>query len=307
MAFEQKPAPARSVILPDDFELEFPANHSEQKKFWENTRRLFMEWKRVLEGLTETDTSGLSSSITALTTRVTALEAITQAGLIRDVNVHPDAQIKESKLKLNFPTHSPTNDPTTDQKHALNEANNPSASNPLVTLSQLNSLTSSSVPVGTVIPFAGSTVPAGWLDCNGASLLRSVYYALYAVIGTTYGAVDGTHFNLPDSRGRTIIGVGTGSGLTARALGDTGGFETHTLTEDELPSVAAGTPAFHNWANAGMSSVDGNHRVLVDTDAEGGTTYPHSSVTDFPLLSFGSDDPHNNMQPFIALKLIIKI
>ena len=65
-------------------------------------------------------------------------------------------------------------------------------------------------PTGAVSPFAGSAAPSNWLLCDGASLLRADYPRLFAVIGTSYGAVDGTHFNTPDLRDRTPIGVGTG-------------------------------------------------------------------------------------------------
>lgn len=172
----------------------------------------------------------------------------------------------------------------------------------LITASGSSSLT----PTGTITAFAGSAAPSGYLPCDGAAVSRSTYATLFAVIGETWGVGDGvTTFNVPDLRGRTAIGTGTGAGLTARTLADTGGEETHVLTEAELPS--SGTPVFHNWANAGMSVVDGLHRVLVDTESEGGTTWPYSSVTDLPLLDAGSDDPHNVMQPFAAVTYIIKI
>ena len=61
-------------------------------------------------------------------------------------------------------------------------------------------------PTGVVYPFAGpiANIPAGYLLCNGASLLRASYPALFSAIGTIYGAADGSHFNLPDYRDRMI-------------------------------------------------------------------------------------------------------
>lgn len=64
------------------------------------------------------------------------------------------------------------------------------------------------MPAGAVVPFAGSSAPTGFLICDGSSLLRSSYADLFAAIGTTYGAADGSHFNIPDLRGRGVIGVG---------------------------------------------------------------------------------------------------
>src|SRR5439155_10954111 len=82
------------------------------------------------------------------------------------------------------------------------------------------------LPTGLVLPFAASSIPDGWLECTGQAVSRTSYARLFNLIGTTFGAGDGsTTFNVPDIRGRTPIGVGTGSGLTARSLAGTGGAE----------------------------------------------------------------------------------
>lgn len=66
-------------------------------------------------------------------------------------------------------------------------------------------------PTGVITPFAGAAAPSNWLLCDGASLLRADYPRLFNVIGTSYGSVDATHFNTPDLRGRSPVGVGTGT------------------------------------------------------------------------------------------------
>ena len=72
------------------------------------------------------------------------------------------------------------------------------------------------VPSGTVLYFAGQTAPAGWLKANGAAVSRTAYAALFAAIGTTYGAGDGrSTFNLPDLRGEFIRGWDDGRGVDA--------------------------------------------------------------------------------------------
>ena len=77
------------------------------------------------------------------------------------------------------------------------------------------SSSSLSVPVGTIVMYGAATAPADWLLCDGASLLRAGTYAdLFAVIGTTFGAADGTHFNVPDFRGIFPRGAGTSAKLT---------------------------------------------------------------------------------------------
>ncbi len=74
-------------------------------------------------------------------------------------------------------------------------------------------------PIGSIIMFGGATAPIGYVLCNNASLLRAGTYAgLFAVIGTIFGSVDGTHFNVPDMRGIFPRGAGT-SGKLNNALG----------------------------------------------------------------------------------------
>ena len=95
--------------------------------------------------------------------------------------------------------------------------------------------TAAGVPPGSIQLFAASSPPSGWLACDGTAVSRTTYARLFAAIGTTWGAGNGsTTFNLPDLRGRAAIGTGTGSGLTARTLADSGGAETHTLSADNL-------------------------------------------------------------------------
>ncbi|MCK9345120.1 MAG: phage tail protein, partial [Candidatus Pacebacteria bacterium] len=65
-------------------------------------------------------------------------------------------------------------------------------------------------PIGSIVSYAGTVAPAGYLICDGSSLLRTAYPALFSAIGTTYGAADATHFNLPDLRGEFIRGFSNG-------------------------------------------------------------------------------------------------
>lgn len=87
-------------------------------------------------------------------------------------------------------------------------------------------------PPGTVAAFAGSNAPAGWLKCAGQAVSRATYGALFAYIGTTYGAGDGsTTFNVPDMRGEFIRGLDDGRGVdVGRVIGTSQGdsFKSHT-------------------------------------------------------------------------------
>ena len=95
-----------------------------------------------------------------------------------------------------------------------------------------------STPAGSLQMYGGASAPEGWLLCDGTAYSTTSnpeYEDLYAVIANTYGGNDGSDFKVPDFKGRTPVGSGTGSGLTARAMGATGGTESHTIEEDELP------------------------------------------------------------------------
>jgi hypothetical protein len=77
----------------------------------------------------------------------------------------------------------------------------------------------SDTPSGAILQFAGSSAPANWLLCDGSLVSRTTYATLFGVVGTNYGAGDGsTTFKLPDMRGRVPIGAGQGSSLTNRVI-----------------------------------------------------------------------------------------
>jgi microcystin-dependent protein len=122
------------------------------------------------------------------------------------------------------------------------------------------------IPAGSVQMFAGSTVPTGWLLCNGAAISRTgANAALFAAIGVTYGAGDGsTTFNLPDMRSRMPIGAGTGTGLTNRTLGTAGGGETKTINSANLPIHTHTINHDHPATSSGTESADHGHSGTTD-------------------------------------------
>ena len=103
-------------------------------------------------------------------------------------------------------------------------------------VSTQNDLTSL-LPTGSIIPFAGSNIPAGYLLCNGVAVSRTSYAGLFGVISTLYGTGDGTTtFNLPDLRDRFLEGAGTNALATYLEAGlpnITGGFYTPQASNSE--------------------------------------------------------------------------
>jgi len=127
----------------------------------------------------------------------------------------------------------------------------------------------SGTPPGSIQLFAASTPPGGWLACDGSAVSRTTYARLFAAIGTTWGVGDGsTTFNLPDLRGRAPVGAGSGAGLTARTLADTGGAEDHTLSETNL---AAHTHTGPSHTHSGPS-----HTHTGPSHTHSGPSHTHS-------------------------------
>lgn len=150
-----------------------------------------------------------------------------------------------------------------------------------------------SVPTGTIMYSLTQNMGNGWLLADGREVSRTTYAALYAEIGTRYGDGDGsTTFNLPDIRGRSPIGAGTGTGLTFRDINSaTVGEEDHVLTEDELPSHT------HQWDGPQSRTEergDGANNVWKNTDT--------TAVTG----ATGGDQGHNTIHPCIIAWAFVK-
>jgi len=158
--------------------------------------------------------------------------------------------------------------------------------------------------IGEIVTFAGSSNPStNFLPCDGASVLRADYPDLFAVIGTTYGSVDGTHFNVPDLRGRVPVGVGAGPGLSTYTLGTAGGEETHQLTTSEL---AAHTHTDSGHAHTYVPAVASVGAAITGVPVP--SAVPGVGVTgtgNASISSTGGDAAHNNIQPYLALNYYI--
>lgn len=145
--------------------------------------------------------------------------------------------------------------------------------------------------IGTVAWFAGdpSNIPENSLLCDGTSYSRDDFPLLFAAIGTVWGSASSSEFNVPDLRGRSAIGSGTGSGLTTRFVGQFTGEEAHTLIGAEVPSHQ------HTYQPAGVAVVSAPGAVPTDTPG----------VIPGLTGSSGGDGAHNNMQPSAVLVPII--
>jgi microcystin-dependent protein len=152
------------------------------------------------------------------------------------------------------------------------------------------------VPAGSVIAFAGSTAPEGWLLCDGRStgILRTTYANLFAVLGTSYGSGDGsTTFNLPDMRSRVPIGAGAGTGLTSRTLATTGGAESVVVVSGNLPTHVHSIAHDHANVTSTGQSVGHTHSIDPPNTTSTGTSVNHSHDTDpANTTSAGENNSH---------------
>lgn len=164
----------------------------------------------------------------------------------------------------------------------------------------LPAATSGRIP-GEVIAYAGATTPSGWLLCNGGAVSRTTYSDLFTAIGTTYGVGDGsTTFNLPNLAGRTAIGQNA-----TYPLGTAGGAETHTHT-------LTGPTAYAKIAlttNAGQPIINDRPNVpsWTGTHIQGSAAATAATASTGTGTSLGgSTDAGSTMQPYLALRYIIK-
>lgn len=148
------------------------------------------------------------------------------------------------------------------------------------------------LPAGAVIPYAGSAAPAGWLLCGGQAVSRSDYAALFAIIGTTYGAGNGsTTFNLPDLRGRVVAGEddmgGTAanrltsgnSGITGTTLGAAGGDERLHQHQHANTAAFTGTAGTTGSGSAHSHANTLSNATVAPSNHQHAETIMHSTTT----------------------------
>lgn len=155
--------------------------------------------------------------------------------------------------------------------------------------------------------------PKGWVFCNGQLLQINVFQQLYSLLGTRFGGDGRTTFAVPDLRGRVPLSMGHGTGLQNYTIGQRGGFETVTLTREQLPQHNH----MMNINNQDANQTDPTNQILsVVNDGSGRppALYPaYSNAASNGRLSpnaiapAGNGQAHDNLQPFLAVNFIIAV
>jgi microcystin-dependent protein len=157
-----------------------------------------------------------------------------------------------------------------------------------------------------IFPF--NFAPRGWAWCDGQLLPLSQNTALFSLLGTTYGGNGKSNFALPDLQGRAPMHPGQGPGLSLHDLGETGGSETVTLLESEIPA--------HSHVMSGTVE-DGTQGTLTPNitlaTSVSGTLYQTNVSSNLVPMSgqslapAGGDQPHNNLQPYLTFYFCIAL
>jgi len=149
--------------------------------------------------------------------------------------------------------------------------------------------------------------PTGWAFCDGQIMPISQNTALFSLLGTTYGGDGKSTFALPDLQGSAPMQPGDGPGLSRHDLGETGGSETVTLLQSEIPAHSHGVLANVNPANLAAPSP-----VRSLARSAPGVAYKASPQADAPfalqtIAPTGGTLPHPNMQPYLTLNFCIAL
>ena len=153
--------------------------------------------------------------------------------------------------------------------------------------------------------FPFNFAPRGWAWCDGQLLPLSQNTALFSLLGTTYGGNGKSNFALPDLQGRGAMHPGQGPGLSLHDLGETGGSETVTLLESEMPghshAVRASVQDATDRTVAGQMPATGIG-VGMFAPAPGNVSLNPAAVT-----PGGGDQPHNNLMPYLTFYFCIAL
>jgi microcystin-dependent protein len=154
--------------------------------------------------------------------------------------------------------------------------------------------------VGEIRMFAGNFAPAGWMFCEGQLLPISENETLFQLIGTTYGGDGQENFGLPDLRGRIPLHQGN-----SRILAETGGVESVTLTQQQMP--------VHGHPMVGANTAGNQVTPIGNLPANSTSVKPYiaedqdNNFSNAAITPDGGSQPHDNFMPYLCVDFIISL
>jgi microcystin-dependent protein len=170
---------------------------------------------------------------------------------------------------------------------------------------------SASGGAGQIIVLASETVPSGYLECDGSSLLRSAYPDLFSSIGTAHGAADGTHFNLPDLRGKFLRGWNHGSGIdvdvSSRIAAKTGGATADHVGSQQADAIRNITGTWsgsiqQSWTNTFTGALYDTGVSSTNDRGDSGTSNHQVGFDASRVVPVGSDNRPININIMYCIK-----
>jgi microcystin-dependent protein len=158
-----------------------------------------------------------------------------------------------------------------------------------------------------IFPF--NFAPKGWAFCDGQILPLSQNTALFSLLGTTYGGDGKSNFALPNMQGNAPMHPGQGPGLSLHDLGETGGSDTVSLLESEIPSHSHGVMSVSGQiaANTDVAAANSFAKAVQGNPYLAPASQPTVNLNDNTIAPAGGDQPHNNMQPYLTLNFCIAL
>lgn len=146
--------------------------------------------------------------------------------------------------------------------------------------------------------------PVGWQLAQGQILPISQYTALFSLLGTFYGGNGTSNFQLPNLQNNVAIGMGQGAGLSSYVIGEVTGSQTVTLLSSETPSHTH-APSGKNFAGKAGEGPGGNTFADSSSGDVYNTSTPNVAMSGAAINTFGGNQPHNNMMPYLGMYWII--
>lgn len=167
--------------------------------------------------------------------------------------------------------------------------------------------------IGEIRMMSFDFMPRGWATCQGQLLPINQNQALFALLGTTYGGNGTTSFALPDLRGRGILGVGPGLGLSNTVQGQVSGTESVTLQPSQIPAhthTVTGTLQGASGPDTNVA-INGYPALPDDGSTPFSTGTPNANLAAASVTgtaaNAGGSQPHENRQPLLAMNYCIAL